>query len=91
MTATWAGLTVRWSLAEAPDGVEEALADYVADASHARFTGMAGLRFSTQASATWLGAALCLCAIVSRSEPARARLPAASGNHGMKPTPCSLQ
>ncbi|MGD9961053.1 hypothetical protein [Nocardioides sp.] len=41
------GLTVRWSLAEAPEGVEEALASYVADTSHARFTGMAGLRFKT--------------------------------------------
>jgi hypothetical protein len=40
-------LTVRWSLAGAPDGVEEALASYVADSSHARFTGMAGLRFKT--------------------------------------------
>jgi hypothetical protein len=40
-------LTVRWSLAEAPDGVEDALATYVADTSHARFTGMAGLRFKT--------------------------------------------
>lgn len=44
---TLAGLTVRWSLAEAPDGVEEVLADYVADGSHARFTGMEGLRFKT--------------------------------------------
>ena len=33
------GLTVRWSLADAPDGVEKALADYVADTSHERFTG----------------------------------------------------
>ena len=41
------GLTVRWSLADAPEGVETALADYVADSSHARFTGMAGLRFKT--------------------------------------------
>jgi hypothetical protein len=40
-------LTVRWSLAEAPDGVEERLASYVADSSHARFTGMEGLRFKT--------------------------------------------
>jgi hypothetical protein len=40
-------LTVRWSLAEAPEGTEKALADYVADTSHARFTGMAGLRFKT--------------------------------------------
>jgi hypothetical protein len=41
------GLTVRWSLADAPDGVEEDLATYVADTSHARFTGMTGLRFKT--------------------------------------------
>ena len=46
MTAL-AGLTVRWSLAEAPDGVEETLADYVAETSHARFTAMEGLRFKT--------------------------------------------
>lgn len=39
------GLTVRWSLVGAPEGTEERLADYVADTSHARFTGMAGLRF----------------------------------------------
>ena len=41
------GLTVRWSLADAPAGVEEALATYVADVSHARFTGRPGLRFKT--------------------------------------------
>ena len=41
------GLTVRWSLAAAADGVEQQLAAYVADTSHARFTGMAGLRFKT--------------------------------------------
>jgi hypothetical protein len=41
------GLTVRWSLADAPEGVEDALAAYVAETSHARFTGMAGLRFKT--------------------------------------------
>jgi hypothetical protein len=41
------GLTVRWSLADAPEGVDAQLADYVADTSHARFTGMAGLRFKT--------------------------------------------
>ena len=41
------GLTVRWSLADAPEGVEEALADYVATSSHARFTGKPGLRFKT--------------------------------------------
>ena len=41
------GLTVRWSLADAPAGVEERLASYVADSSHARFTGQEGLRFKT--------------------------------------------
>jgi hypothetical protein len=41
------GLTVRWSLIGATEGVEEELAAYVADTSHARFTGMAGLQFKT--------------------------------------------
>ena len=41
------GLTVRWSLVEAPDGAEQALADYVAETSHARFSALAGLRFKT--------------------------------------------
>jgi hypothetical protein len=41
------GLTVRWSLAGAPDGVEAALASYVAGTSHARFSAMAGLAFKT--------------------------------------------
>ena len=41
------GLTVRWSLVGAPEGVEERLATYVAETSHARFTGMAGLRYKT--------------------------------------------
>ena len=41
------GLTVRWSLAATQDGVEEELATYVEDTSHARFTGMAGLQFKT--------------------------------------------
>lgn len=40
-------LTVRWSLADAPEGVEDQLASYVASTSHARFTGMSGLRFKT--------------------------------------------
>jgi hypothetical protein len=40
-------LTVRWSLTDAPEGVEDELASYVADSSHARFTGMVGLRFKT--------------------------------------------
>jgi len=41
------GLTVRWSLEGAPDGVEQSLASYVSDTSHARFTGRPGLRFKT--------------------------------------------
>ena len=40
-------LTVRWSLTDAPEGVEEELASYVEKTSHARFTGMAGLRWKT--------------------------------------------
>ncbi len=41
------GLTVRWSLAEATDGVEEELATYVAETSHARFSTMPGLAYKT--------------------------------------------
>lgn len=41
------GLTVRWSLAGADEGMEESLASYVADTSFARFTGMTGLQFKT--------------------------------------------
>ncbi len=41
------GLTVRWSLAHAPAGVEEELAAYVADTSHARFSEMPGLQYKT--------------------------------------------
>ncbi len=41
------GLTVRWSLADAPEGIEDDLATYVADTSHAKFTGMTGLSFKT--------------------------------------------
>lgn len=41
------GLNVRWSLADAPDGIEDELASYVAETSHAKFTGMAGLSFKT--------------------------------------------
>jgi hypothetical protein len=41
------GLTVRWSLADAPAGAEEALAAYVEETSHARFSAMEGLRFKT--------------------------------------------
>jgi hypothetical protein len=41
------GLTVRWSLADAPVGVDAELASYVADSSFDRFSGKAGLRFKT--------------------------------------------
>src|SRR5690242_21846146 len=41
------GLTVRWSLVGARPGVEQALASYVEETSHDRFTDMAGLRFKT--------------------------------------------
>jgi hypothetical protein len=39
------GLTVRWSLADAPKGTLKALRAYVEDESHARFAGLDGLRF----------------------------------------------
>ena len=41
------GLTVRWSLEDAPDDVAEQLAAYVEESSHARFTDQPGLRFKT--------------------------------------------
>jgi hypothetical protein len=41
------GLTVRWSLADAPAGVEYELTAYVESSSHARFQGKPGLRFKT--------------------------------------------
>ena len=39
------GLTVRWSLVGLPDSVADELAAYVESTSHARFTGMDGLRY----------------------------------------------
>ncbi|WP_026875076.1 hypothetical protein [Jiangella gansuensis] len=41
------GLSVRWSLADAPAGVDETLRDYVHGTSLARFEAMDGLRFKT--------------------------------------------
>lgn len=41
------GLTVRWSLEDAPEGVDEALAAYVEATSHGRFSGRPALRFKT--------------------------------------------
>lgn len=39
------GLTVRWSLADAPSGTLETLRRYVEDESFAKFAGLDGLRF----------------------------------------------
>jgi hypothetical protein len=47
MASMSSALTVRWSLAEASQGVEEQLRDYVADSSHSRFEKLEGLRFKT--------------------------------------------
>jgi hypothetical protein len=44
---TGPALTVRWSLAGAPDDVVERLREYVASTSHARFSAMPALRFKT--------------------------------------------
>ncbi len=41
------GLTVRWSLVDAPEGIEDQLAAYVAETSWDTFTGMSGLGFKT--------------------------------------------
>ena len=41
------GLTVRWSLADAPAGVEQRLADYVAETSYDRFTATPELAYKT--------------------------------------------
>jgi len=41
------GLSVRWSLTDAPDGVLSRLHDYVESESHAKFAGLPGLRFKT--------------------------------------------
>ena len=41
------GLTVRWSLAGAPEGVDQALADYVADTSYDRFSALPDLAYKT--------------------------------------------
>ena len=41
------GLTVRWSLADAPKGTLKALRAYVEDESFAKFASLEGLRFKT--------------------------------------------
>ena len=45
--APMSGLTVRWSLTDAPGDVAAELAAYVASTSHQRFEGKDGLRFKT--------------------------------------------
>lgn len=41
------GLTVRWSLVDAPADIAERLREYVEEPSHAKFTGKPGMRFKT--------------------------------------------
>jgi hypothetical protein len=41
------GLTIRWSLTGAPEGVEDALRAYVEATSHGRYSGRKDLRFKT--------------------------------------------
>jgi len=41
------GLTIRWSLKGAPEGVEDALRAYVETTSHGRYSGRKDLRFKT--------------------------------------------
>ena len=41
------GLTVRWSLVDAPKGTLKALRTYVEDESFAKFAGLDGLRFKS--------------------------------------------
>ena len=41
------GLTIRWSLADAPKGTLKKLRTYVEDESFRRFAGLDGLRFKT--------------------------------------------
>lgn len=46
-TSALTGLTVRWSLTDAGPETLAALASYVEESSHARFTGMDGLAYKT--------------------------------------------
>ena len=64
------GLTVRWSLVDAPAGVEAELADYVAESSYPRFSGMAGLRFKTwrQRPGTWFEGCYVFASAEARDE-----------------------
>ena len=64
------GLTVRWSLADAPEGVEDELSGYIAETSHARFTGMTGLRFKTwrQVPGEWFEGCYVFASSAAREE-----------------------
>ena len=64
------GLTVRWSLADAPEGVEDELSGHIAETSHARFTGMTGLRFKTwrQVPGEWFEGCYVFASSAAREE-----------------------
>ena len=94
------GLTVRWSLAAAGDGVDASLAAYVADTSHARFTGMAGLQFATWRTVPgeWFEASYVFISDEARSEFQTSFAPGAAESRvsqivGSSPTliePCAV-
>jgi len=78
------GLTIRWSLADAPDGVEEQLAAFVAETSHARFTGMAGLRWKTwrMVRGEWFGGSYVFATSEAREDFQRAFIAGAAESPG---------
>lgn len=78
------GLTVRWSLADAPDGVDEALRDYVHGTSLARFSAMDGLRFKTwrTRSGEWFEGTYVFATAEARDQFAAAFAASADGSPG---------
>ena len=78
------GLTVRWSLVEAPEGVEAELASYVESTSHARFTGMAGLHFKTwrMCAGEWFEGCYVFATDEARAEFEQAFTETAAGSPG---------
>lgn len=80
------GLTVRWSLAAAPEGVEDELASYVEGTSHAKFTGMAGLGFKTwrMRSGEWFEGCYVFATDEARAEFQRAFAEGAADAPGSK-------
>lgn len=73
-TGPAAGLTVRWSLTEAPPGAAQALRDYVRGTSLERFTGMPGLRHKTwrMVEGAWFEGCYVFADVTSRDEFAAA-------------------